>query len=233
MSASHPPVVTEAVAHVTAWLASRGHAKPPVMLASAARTAREAAEVLGVQLGQIAKSIIFRRLSDGRAVLVVASGDKRVDERKLAALTGPLGRADAAFVKDRTGFSIGGVAPFAHRLPPVVFIDQTLQRFDEVWAAAGHPHAVVALAPAALAALTAAPFADVVQAVTSPCTDVCRMDAVSGLCAGCQRTREEIAAWSSMDDGARRALLVRLAERAVSMPQTRPIAAVPEPEFRS
>jgi hypothetical protein len=79
-----------------------------------ARTAQEAADALGVSLGQIAKSVIFRRRADEAAVLVVTSGDRRVDEKRVAAITGPLGRADADFVKARTGFSIGGVAPLAH-----------------------------------------------------------------------------------------------------------------------
>ena len=79
------------------------------MLDGAARTAQQAADALGVAVGQIAKSIIFRRLEDDVAVLVVTSGDRRVDEAKVAALVGPLGRANAAFVKERTGFSIGDI----------------------------------------------------------------------------------------------------------------------------
>ncbi len=129
------------------------------------RTSQEAANHLGVAVGQIAKSVIFKRKSDDRAVLVIASGDKRVDEKKVAALTGPLGRADADFVKARTGFSIGGVAPLAHTEPPLTLIDRKLLRFDVVWAAAGHPNSVFALQPSQLEALTGgAPVVDVVQA---------------------------------------------------------------------
>jgi prolyl-tRNA editing enzyme YbaK/EbsC (Cys-tRNA(Pro) deacylase) len=114
--------------------------------------------------GQIAKSVIFRRKADGVAVLVVTSGDKRVDEKKVAAHVGPIGRADAEFVKARTGFSIGGVSPVGHATPPVTLIDRELFRFDEVWAAAGHPHGVFRLRPADLTHLTGgAPIADVVQ----------------------------------------------------------------------
>lgn len=153
---------------VAAWLAERGHASLPVLLEDSARTAREAADALGVAVGQIAKSIIFRRLPDGAAVLVVASGDRRVDERKVAALVcaegQQLGRADAAFVKAGTGFSIGGVAPVAHAGPVLTLIDQELSRFETIWAAAGHPHAVFALTPQQLAALTQAPVADVAAA---------------------------------------------------------------------
>jgi prolyl-tRNA editing enzyme YbaK/EbsC (Cys-tRNA(Pro) deacylase) len=132
------------------------------MLDDAARTAQQAADALGIELGQIAKSIVFRRKTDDMAVLVVTSGDRRVDEKKVAELVGKLGRADAEFVKSRTGFSIGGVSPFAHATPPVMLIDRELFRFEDVWAAAGHPHAVVRLRPHDLGALTGAPVADVV-----------------------------------------------------------------------
>jgi prolyl-tRNA editing enzyme YbaK/EbsC (Cys-tRNA(Pro) deacylase) len=116
---------------------------------------------LHVEVGQIAKSIIFKRKADDVAVLVVTSGDKRVDEKKVEALVGKLGRADAEFVKTKTGFSIGGVSPLAHATPPVTLIDRELLRFAEIWAAAGHPHAVFKLTPAQLVQLTGAQFADV------------------------------------------------------------------------
>ena len=134
------------------------------MLDASARTAQEAADGLGVQLGQIAKSVIFRRKDDDAAVLVITSGDRRVDEKKVAARVGKVGRADADFVKARTGFSIGGVSPVAHLTPPVTLIDQDLWRFDEIWAAAGHPHGVFRLRPDDLKRLTGAPVADVVVA---------------------------------------------------------------------
>ena len=147
-------------------LRALGHVHAPVMLNDAARTAQQAADALGVSLGQIAKSIIFRRKSDDAAVLVVTSGDLRVDERKVQALVctdgAKLGRADADFVKSKTGFSIGGVSPVAHATPPVTLIDEALFRFDVIWAAAGHPHGVFQLTPAELQRLTGAP----VQAVT-------------------------------------------------------------------
>ena len=153
------------VQRVAAALAALGHAHAPRMLDDAARTAQQAADALGVALGQIAKSIIFRRKSDGVAVLVITSGDRRVDEKKVAALVGALGRADADFVKAQTGFSIGGVAPLGHVVPPVALIDRELFRFAEIWAAAGHPHAVFRLTPADLERLTGAPVADVVAEV--------------------------------------------------------------------
>lgn len=157
MSASFP----DSVQRVAAALAAAGHADGPVWLDDAARTAQQAADALGVALGQIAKSVVFRRRQDDAAVLVVTSGDRRVDEKKVAALVGALGRADADFVKAKTGFAIGGVSPVAHATPPVTLVDRELFRFARIWAAAGHPHAVFPLAPGDLARLTGAPVADV------------------------------------------------------------------------
>jgi hypothetical protein len=109
----------EGFRRVAAVLAEKGHPHPPVYLEVTARTAQEAADALGVQLGQIAKSVIFKRKHDSAPVLVVTSGDLRVDVEKVAALTGPLGRADADFVKASTGYSIGGVSPVGHLTPPM------------------------------------------------------------------------------------------------------------------
>lgn len=159
-----PPSRADGFERVTRWLAERGHAQAPLWLEVAARTSQEAADALGVALGQIAKSVVFRRQSDDQAVLVIASGDRRVDERKLADLAGPVGRADASFVKAHTGFAIGGVSPVALAGTPFMLIDRELQRFDRIWAAAGHPNGVFCLSPADLSALTGAPWADVVQA---------------------------------------------------------------------
>jgi prolyl-tRNA editing enzyme YbaK/EbsC (Cys-tRNA(Pro) deacylase) len=148
-------------------LAERGHPHAPVWLEVSARTSQEAADALGVQVGQIAKSVVFRRKSDEVAVLVVTSGDRRVDEKKVAAQVGALARADADFVKARTGFTIGGVAPVAHATPPVTLIDRELFRFEEIWAAAGHPNGVFRLSPAQLEALTGAPVCDVTPEVSA------------------------------------------------------------------
>lgn len=146
---------------VSARLTELGHPHAPVLLTESARTAQDAADALGVELGQIVKSVIFRRRSDDAAVLVMTSGDRRVDESKVAAKVGELARADAAFVKASTGFSIGGVSPVAHAHPSVELIDTELFRFDVIWAAAGHPHAVFRLTPDDLIRLTGAPVADV------------------------------------------------------------------------
>jgi prolyl-tRNA editing enzyme YbaK/EbsC (Cys-tRNA(Pro) deacylase) len=151
----------EGFRRVASALAERGHPHEPVWLEVSARTSQEAADALGVQVGQIAKSVIFRRKSDESAVLVVTSGDRRVDEKKVAAQVGNVGRADADFVKARTGFTIGGVAPLAHTNTPVTLIDRELFRFDEIWAAAGHPNCVFRLSPQQLEVLTGAPVCDV------------------------------------------------------------------------
>jgi prolyl-tRNA editing enzyme YbaK/EbsC (Cys-tRNA(Pro) deacylase) len=145
-------------------LSAIGHPHAPIFLERAARTAQEAADLLHIEVGQVAKSVIFRRKGDDATVLVVTSGDKRVDEKKVAALVGAIGRADADFVKARTGFSIGGVAPLGHANAPLTLIDRELFRFDEVWAAAGHPNGVFKLSPDQLVAMTGAPVADVVGA---------------------------------------------------------------------
>lgn len=219
----------EGVQRVAAVLQSHSHAHAPVMLEDAARTAQQAADALGVALGQIAKSIIFRRLSDDAAVLVVTSGDRRVDQKKVEALVGPVGRADAAFVKAGTGFSIGGVAPLAHAQPLLTLIDEDLFRFDDIWAAAGHPHSVFQLSPSQLCWMTGVNEADVVEwpladmpagarkvlsdrsasvqaagkSSMSPCVSVCRMDEKTDVCLGCLRTRNELIQWSTMDEDAK------------------------------
>ncbi len=163
MSAEDLAQRPEGFRRVATALAAAGHAAPR-WLDVAARTSQEAADALGVSVGQIAKSVVFRRKSDDTAVLVVTAGDRRVDEKRVAAITGPLGRADADFVKARTGFSIGGVSPLAHAEPLTVLIDRSLFRFDAVWAAAGHPNGVFCATPDELVRLAAAPVADVVQA---------------------------------------------------------------------
>jgi prolyl-tRNA editing enzyme YbaK/EbsC (Cys-tRNA(Pro) deacylase) len=172
MCGSELKPLPEGVQRVAAELQRLGHPQSPVMLDDAARTAQQAADALGVALGQIAKSIIFRRKPDGVAVLVITSGDRRVCEDKVAALVctpgeggTKLGRANAEFVKAATGFSIGGVSPLAHATPPVTLIDRELFRFDQIWAAAGHPHAVFCLTPQDLVDWTGAPVADVVLQV--------------------------------------------------------------------
>lgn len=157
----------EGVQRVAGALQEKGHPHALLMLNDAARTAQQAADALGVSLGQIAESIIFKRKPDAATVLVVTSGDRRVDEGKVQALVcadgQKLGRADADFVKAATGFSIGGVSPVGHAVPPVTLIDRDLLRFDEIWAAAGHPCGVFKLHPGDLMRLTGAPIVDVTE----------------------------------------------------------------------
>lgn len=153
--------IPDGARRVAATLAELGHPHDVVMLPVTGRTAADAASALGVQLGQIAKSIVFRRRSDDAAVLVVTSGDLRVDEKKVSALVGSVGRADADFVKAATGFSIGGVSPVGHTTPPVILVDRELFRFEQIWAAAGHPYAVFPLSPDELVQLTGAPVEEI------------------------------------------------------------------------
>jgi prolyl-tRNA editing enzyme YbaK/EbsC (Cys-tRNA(Pro) deacylase) len=102
--------------------------------------------------------------ADGQPVLVVASGANRVDDRKVAALLGrKIKRADPDFVLLHTGFAVGGVPPIGHAIRPVTFLDRDLERYQQIWAAAGSPNAVFALTPADLARLTGAEFVDVVR----------------------------------------------------------------------
>ncbi|MES2102887.1 MAG: YbaK/EbsC family protein [Pseudomonadota bacterium] len=138
-----------------------GHEQAIVMLPATGKTSAEAAAGLGCSVAEIAKSIVFRRLSDDAAVMVVASGANRVDEGKVAAIVGALGKADARFVKERIGYAIGGVCPIGHLEKTVMLIDQDLMQYQSIWAAAGHPHAVFKLTPVQLTTMTGAPVADV------------------------------------------------------------------------
>ena len=133
---------------VQAALAGHGLASQVVELEVAARTAQQAADALGVQVGQIAKSLIFRAGTSGRPVLVIAAGDRRVDEARIEARLGErLERADPAFVREHTGYAIGGVAPLGHPQPLPAFVDASLRRFEVVWAAGGTPHCVFPIRP--------------------------------------------------------------------------------------
>ena len=128
------------------------------------RTAADAAAAIGCTVGQIAKSLIFRATESGRPVLAIASGSIRVDEQRVSELLGEvIGRADSGFVREHTGFAIGGVPPIGHRTPPVVFIDETLLTFDTIWAAAGTPNAVFRLTPEDLVRLTGGTVAAIAQ----------------------------------------------------------------------
>jgi prolyl-tRNA editing enzyme YbaK/EbsC (Cys-tRNA(Pro) deacylase) len=128
------------------------------------RTSAEAAVAIGCTVAEIAKSIVFRGAHSGQAVIVVASGDNRVSETKVAEQVGePLARADAEFVRAATGYAIGGVAPIGHAQPVKLLLDVDLRRFAIVWAAAGTPFSVFPVTPDQLRSLTGADWADVRQ----------------------------------------------------------------------
>ncbi|HEX4691563.1 MAG TPA: YbaK/EbsC family protein, partial [Solirubrobacteraceae bacterium] len=120
-------------------------------LDASTRTAPEAAAAVGCELGAIVKSLVFRGRSSGDPVLVLVSGDNRADEARVEAEIGePVGRADADWVREVTGYAIGGIPPIGHPSPVRTVVDADLLRFDEVWAAAGTPRAVFPVAPRAL-----------------------------------------------------------------------------------
>jgi prolyl-tRNA editing enzyme YbaK/EbsC (Cys-tRNA(Pro) deacylase) len=147
----------DAVDRVRRALLEAGAAARIVQLPQSARTAAEAAAGLGCEVQQIAKSLVFRRADSGDAVLVIASGGNRVDEKLVAAHLGAaIAKADAAFVRAATGFAIGGIPPLGHERPIEKLIDEDLLRYDTVWAAAGTPHAVFSIAPAELVRASAA-----------------------------------------------------------------------------
>jgi prolyl-tRNA editing enzyme YbaK/EbsC (Cys-tRNA(Pro) deacylase) len=140
----------------------------PREFAVSTRTAAEAASAVGVALGQIVKSLVFE--VEGRPVVALVRGDRRLDETKLGAAAGgttPARRLDADAVRAATGFPVGGVPPFGHVNDLPVFVDEGLLEFDEVWAAAGTPHVNFAIDPTALARAGAATGGRTADIVTS------------------------------------------------------------------
>lgn len=136
-------------------LLARGFANRVIEHDATTRTSAEAAAAVGCTIGQIAKSVIFRAKGSDRPILVVASGPNRVNEKAIETQLGDrLGKADAEYVRARTGFVIGGVPPLAHSEPVETFIDEDLTRFGEIWAAAGTPKAVFKLTPDELKRMT-------------------------------------------------------------------------------
>jgi Cys-tRNA(Pro) deacylase len=119
------------------------------------RSAADAARAVGCEVGQIAKSLVFRGKATGRAVLVIASGANRVNLAHLAdTVSEPVGMADPDFVRQQTGFAIGGVPPLGHRQPLEIYIDEDLMQYADIWAAAGTPRAVFRLTPEQLVQIT-------------------------------------------------------------------------------
>lgn len=147
----------ESVRRVRAALGERGLEPDMVELSETARSARDAAAALGCRVEQIVKSLVFRGAETGRPVLVLASGPNRVDEGRMEEwLSEPVEKADAAFVREKTGFAIGGVPPVGHLEEPVAFMDDALLAHEEVWAAAGHTHVVFGARPGDLQRATGA-----------------------------------------------------------------------------
>lgn len=140
--------LSEKAQKVQEFLTSLGLSVEVKELPHSTRTAQEAAQAIGCTVGQIAKSLVFRGVHTGKAILVVASGLNRVNEARLAESAGePIAKADAAFVQKHTGFAIGGVPPVGHSSPLETYIDKDLLQYKEIWAAAGTPHAVFRLTP--------------------------------------------------------------------------------------
>jgi prolyl-tRNA editing enzyme YbaK/EbsC (Cys-tRNA(Pro) deacylase) len=138
-------------------LAAAGVTTTIVVLEHAARTSADAAAAVGCDVGQIAKSLVFRLRESGRPLLVITSGANRVNEAKLGAVLGePLGKADADFVRTHTGFAIGGVAPLAHPALLTTLVDEDLLKWDAIWAAGGHPNTVFRLTGDELLRITGA-----------------------------------------------------------------------------
>ena len=134
------------------------------ILSDAVRTARLAAEALGCEVGQIANSLIFRDANNGQAVLIMCAGDRRVDLQKVKLQTGiDLGKADADFVRQQTGFAIGGVPPVAHANPLQCLLDASLRRHGEIWAAAGTPESVFCMTPDELQKITGGAWQDLAR----------------------------------------------------------------------
>jgi prolyl-tRNA editing enzyme YbaK/EbsC (Cys-tRNA(Pro) deacylase) len=126
------------------------------------RTSAEAAQAVGCEVGQIAKSLIFKGRTSGKAILVIASGANRIDEKKLKALMGEkVEKPDADFVRAQTGFVIGGVPVVGHAQPLTTLIDEDLVKFDAIWGAAGTPNAVFKLTPDELVKMTGGQVTDV------------------------------------------------------------------------
>jgi len=145
------------VERVRTALAAAGLDAEIVELPGAARTARAAADHLGCDVAQIANSLVFRTRASDAALLVLSSGACRVDLTRLSQLVGePVDKADADFVRARTGFAIGGVAPVGHAAPLRSYLERSLAGRDPLWAAAGHPHTVFRLSYAELLRISGA-----------------------------------------------------------------------------
>jgi prolyl-tRNA editing enzyme YbaK/EbsC (Cys-tRNA(Pro) deacylase) len=156
------PSLPRAARRVAAALQERGHAGAIRLLDDSARSAAEAAAALGVAQEQIVKSLVFRGERSGRAILALVGGLSRVSEARLAEHVGEgVQRAQADWVREQTGFSIGGVPPLGHAGELRTVADESLVSFALLWAAAGTPHAVFPLSGSELVALTGAELGEI------------------------------------------------------------------------
>lgn len=152
--------MSKSLTRVTAALEAAGLDASPVEMPGETRTARQAALEIGCALDQIAKSIVFRAAQSDRVALFITAGGRMVDPARAELVAGePLEKASADFVRARSGFAIGGVAPLGHLSPPLAFFDPELLRFDTVWPAAGTPRHVFPVDPKILVTLTGASVA--------------------------------------------------------------------------
>jgi prolyl-tRNA editing enzyme YbaK/EbsC (Cys-tRNA(Pro) deacylase) len=136
-------------------LTARGFPCKVIEFEKSTRTSQEAADRAGCALGQITKSLIFKGRDSGKPILVLTSGANRVDEARLAELAGePIARPDADFVRNVTGFAIGGVPPLGHAQAMETFVDEDLMQYETVWAAAGTANAIFELTPKQLQQMT-------------------------------------------------------------------------------
>ena len=141
-----------------------GYAYEVIEAAESTRTAEEAAARVGCSVGQIVKSLIFRGKKSGKAILILTSGANRVDVKRIVAHTQEkIGRADPDFVRERTGFAIGGIPPLGHLHPIETYVDEDLLNFEEIWAAAGTPKAVFKMRASELEKMTGGKIIQVKQ----------------------------------------------------------------------
>lgn len=158
------PPLPPAAQKVQDALAAAGLARRIRIMPETTRSSAEAATAIGCNVDRIAKSIVFRAKRRDRPVLAIASGANRIDEKAVKAVVGErIGRADADYVRSRTGFAIGGVPPLGHSEPAIVVIDRDLLALPEIWAAGGTPFAVFPLTPEELVSVTGGTVADIAR----------------------------------------------------------------------
>src|SRR5512146_2534442 len=156
------PTLSPSAQKVQDQIKSLGYDYTVIEHVQSTRTAQEAADRAGCELGQIVKSLIFKGKDSGKPILVLTSGANRVDEKRISGYAGEhISRADADFVRAVTGFAIGGVPPIGHAQPMETYLDEDLLQYPTVWAAAGTPNAIFELTPAALREMTAGRIARV------------------------------------------------------------------------